>query len=57
MPWGSAAPRSNATDDVKAEIVPRIIDGFVKLALAMSEPGTGSNVAGIKTRAVRDGDS
>jgi alkylation response protein AidB-like acyl-CoA dehydrogenase len=42
--------------EVKAEIVPKIISGEIKLALAMSEPGTGSDVAGIKTRAVRDGD-
>lgn len=45
-----------ATPEVKAEIVPKLIDGRVKLALAMSEPGTGSDVAGIKTTAVRDGD-
>ncbi len=45
-----------ARPEVKAEIVPKIISGEVKLALAMSEPGTGSDVAGLKTRAVRDGD-
>jgi alkylation response protein AidB-like acyl-CoA dehydrogenase len=33
-----------------------MISGEVKLALAMSEPGTGSDVAGVKTTAVRDGD-
>jgi alkylation response protein AidB-like acyl-CoA dehydrogenase len=37
-------------------IVPRIINGQAKLALAMSEPGTGSDVAGIKTHARREGD-
>ncbi len=42
--------------ELKQEIVPKIISGKVKLALAMSEPGTGSDVAGIKTNAVRDGD-
>ncbi len=45
-----------ATPEVKAALVPRLIDGTCKLALAMSEPGTGSDVAGIRTRAVRDGD-
>jgi alkylation response protein AidB-like acyl-CoA dehydrogenase len=45
-----------ASAEVKEEIVPKIISGQVKLALAMSEPGTGSDVAGIKTTAVREGD-
>lgn len=44
------------TPEMKKEIVPKIISGEVKLALAMSEPGTGSDVAGIKTSAVREGD-
>ena len=44
------------TPELKQDIVPRIISGEIKLALAMSEPGTGSDVAGIKTSAVRDGD-
>ncbi|PZW44820.1 alkylation response protein AidB-like acyl-CoA dehydrogenase [Humitalea rosea] len=41
---------------LQREIVPKIIAGKIKLALAMSEPGTGSDVAGIKTNAIRDGD-
>lgn len=44
------------SDELKQRIVPKIISGDVKLALAMSEPGTGSDVAGIKTTAIRDGD-
>jgi alkylation response protein AidB-like acyl-CoA dehydrogenase len=43
-------------DALKQEIVPEIIAGKAKLSLAMSEPGTGSDVAGIRTTAVRDGD-
>ncbi|WP_370318775.1 acyl-CoA dehydrogenase family protein [Oricola sp.] len=42
--------------EMKARVLPDIISGKTKLALAMSEPGTGSDVAGIKTNAVRDGD-
>lgn len=42
--------------ELQQKIVPGIISGNTKLALAMSEPGTGSDVAGIKTNAVRDGD-
>jgi len=42
--------------EMKKEIVPKIVSGEAKLALAMSEPGTGSDVAGIKTNAVQQGD-
>ncbi|WP_321818726.1 MULTISPECIES: acyl-CoA dehydrogenase family protein [unclassified Paraburkholderia] len=45
------------SDELKQQIIPQIISGEAKLALAMSEPGTGSDVAGIRTTAVRDGDS
>lgn len=45
-----------ARPEVQEEIVPKIISGKVKLALGMSEPGTGSDVAGIRTTAVREGD-
>ena len=44
------------SDVLKQDIVPKIIAGKAKLSLAMSEPGTGSDVAGIRTTAVRDGD-
>lgn len=44
------------TPELQQEIVPKIIEGKVKLALGMSEPGTGSDVAGLKTSAKRDGD-
>lgn len=42
--------------EMKKDIIGKIISGEAKLALGMSEPGTGSDVAGIKTHAVRDGD-
>jgi alkylation response protein AidB-like acyl-CoA dehydrogenase len=41
---------------LQEELVPKIIAGKAKLALAMSEPGTGSDVAGIKTFAEKQGD-
>lgn len=44
-----------ARPEVKKEFVPKIAAGKIKLALAMSEPGTGSDLAGVKTSAVRDG--
>jgi alkylation response protein AidB-like acyl-CoA dehydrogenase len=42
--------------ELQQTIVPKIIAGKAKLSLAMSEPGTGSDVAGIKTTASRQGD-
>ncbi len=36
--------------------LPGIADGSLMTAIAMTEPGTGSDLAGIRTRAVRDGD-
>jgi alkylation response protein AidB-like acyl-CoA dehydrogenase len=39
----------------KARWLPGIVAGNTVLAIGMTEPGTGSDLAGIKTRAVRDG--
>ncbi|WP_185804550.1 acyl-CoA dehydrogenase family protein [Pontivivens nitratireducens] len=47
---------NSGSHELKARVLPDIISGKTKLALAMSEPGTGSDVAGIKTSAIRDGD-
>jgi alkylation response protein AidB-like acyl-CoA dehydrogenase len=44
------------TPELQKELVPKIIAGKAKLALGMSEPGTGSDVAGLKTFAERQGD-
>ncbi len=44
------------TPELKKDLLPKIISGKAKLALGMSEPGTGSDVAGIKTFAERQGD-
>lgn len=41
------------SDELKARIIPGIIDGSIKMSLAMSEPGTGSDVAGLMTKAVK----
>jgi acyl-CoA dehydrogenase len=41
----------------KQRFLRQAISGECLLAIAMTEPGTGSDLAGIKTRAVRDGDS
>lgn len=43
------------TPEQKAEYLPRIISGETRMAVAYTEPDAGSDAAGIKTRAERDG--
>lgn len=44
------------TDAQKERWVPPVLSGDQVAALAITEPGTGSDVAGVRTRAERDGD-
>src|SRR5919112_600351 len=44
------------TEDQKARWLPGICSGELITAVAMTEPGTGSDLAGIATTAIRDGD-
>ncbi len=44
------------TDEQKARYLPSVVSGEKLCALAITEPGAGSDMAGIETRAVRDGD-
>ncbi|KAF0807506.1 acyl-CoA dehydrogenase [Alcanivorax sp. S71-1-4] len=46
--WGS--------EELKARVVPEVLSGKKIAALAITEPGGGSDVANLRTRAVRDGD-
>ena len=41
---------------VRDRVVPQVVAGEKIIALAVTEPSGGSDVAGLKTRAVRDGD-
>ncbi|MGW5239213.1 acyl-CoA dehydrogenase family protein [Monashia sp. NPDC004114] len=43
-------------DEQKVRWLPRVASGELITAIAMTEPGTGSDLSGIRTRAVRDGD-
>ena len=45
-----------ATDEQKTRWFPGIASGDLITAIAMTEPGTGSDLSGIRTTAVRDGD-
>jgi acyl-CoA dehydrogenase len=45
------------SDDVKAEVLPAVLSGEKISALAITEPSGGSDVANLRTRARRDGDT
>jgi len=44
------------TDDQKEKYLPGAIRGEIILGIAMTEPGTGSDLASVQTTAIRDGD-
>ena len=46
----------HGTDTQRADLLPRLASGELRGAFSMSEPGCGSDVAAIRTRARRDGD-
>ena len=47
---------SLGSEELKKEFLPRIVKGEAYFGLGMSEPGTGSDLASLQTRAVEDGD-
>jgi alkylation response protein AidB-like acyl-CoA dehydrogenase len=47
----------HGTEEQKQRYLPRMATGEVRGAFSMSEPGLGSDVSAIKTKAVRDGDT
>ncbi len=44
------------SEELKARLLPKCISGETILGIAMTEPSAGSDLAGLKSRAVRDGD-
>lgn len=44
------------SESLKARLLPKCISGETILGIAMTEPAAGSDLAGIKSRATRDGD-
>jgi acyl-CoA dehydrogenase len=47
---------SYGSSEQKKKWLPRMVSGETVCAIAMTEPGTGSDLQGIRTRAVREGD-
>jgi alkylation response protein AidB-like acyl-CoA dehydrogenase len=45
------------TEEQKARWLPGVVSGELILAIAMTEPSTGSDLAAVRTTAIRDGDS
>jgi len=45
------------SEALKLRLLPKMISGETILGVAMSEPSAGSDIAGIKSRAVRDGEN
>ena len=64
VPWvtsGTTAMIARSVDkfgspELKAEVMPGVFSGHVRLCLGYTEPNVGSDVATCKTRALRDGD-
>ncbi len=63
--WGTGQDKTNlwantmlafGSDELKRQHLRRLMLGEVKMCLLYSEPGAGSDLAGIQTRADRDGD-
>jgi alkylation response protein AidB-like acyl-CoA dehydrogenase len=53
--WANTA-LAHATASFKARIVPALLKGEVAMCLLYSEPGAGSDLAGVRTKAERQGD-
>jgi alkylation response protein AidB-like acyl-CoA dehydrogenase len=48
--------KQHGTDEQKQRLLPKMATGELRGGFSMSEPGCGSDVAGIKSRGVREGD-
>lgn len=54
--WGSMILGDFASEELKARILPGVARGELKLSFSLTEPGSGSDAAALRTSARRDGD-
>lgn len=54
--FGNQTVLGGATDEMKADLLPRMAAGELRTAFALTEPEAGSDAAALRTRAVPDGD-
>ena len=55
-PLPAIAVRMFGDEQLKSEVLPGVAAGHVNICLGYTEPDCGSDLAGVRTRAVRDGD-
>jgi len=54
--YGGMQVQSHADEELKRQMLPRIMKGELRMAISYTEPSSGSDAAAIRTRAVRRGD-
>ncbi len=53
--WGSMILADFASEDLRQEILPKVVRGETKLSFSLTEPGSGSDAAALTTSARREG--